>query len=156
MYFHSVLSESICYLPISDSQKWPLGTFNAHSLPISITLLPSLFLSSFCHPSPWVPRFLLLSHLPRTFHFFFFIPPGNRGRLQLHWEHDRVRSLRWSLGLDQKCYVSRSAATGAVPDLPLRIRTAGRTRITRVQNVPHAAAWSPRPFYRFYNHWDFG
>lgn len=44
--------------PMTDSQKWPPGTFDAHSLPISITLLPSFFPT---RRSLWVQCFLLLS-----------------------------------------------------------------------------------------------
>lgn len=54
-----------------------------------------------------------------------------------------MRSLHWSLGLNQKCCVPRPAATSAISGLPLRICTAGRARITRLQKFPPAAAWAP-------------
>lgn len=83
--------------PMTDSQKWPPGTFDAHSLPISITLLPSFFPHSSASLSAmFSPPF----HIPLLFHRCSFIPPGNRNRLQQCWQYDRVRSLHWSLGLN--------------------------------------------------------
>ena len=64
MYFHSPLSESKCYLAKTDSLKWPPGTCDAHSLPISITLLPLLF-------SPLSPVRLLECSV--FFSFFFIV-----------------------------------------------------------------------------------
>lgn len=69
LYFHSGLSKSTCYLPISGGQKWPSGTFwcpfsTYFHYPSALSL--SLSLSS---PllSLWVPSFFLLS-----IYFFHF------------------------------------------------------------------------------------
>lgn len=87
------------------------------------------FFSSF--PSIWLQCFPLHSiHLLHC----SFIHPGNRNRLQQCWYYDRVRALHWSLGLYQECCVSRPAATSSIHGLPLRICTAGKTRITGLKN----------------------
>lgn len=64
---NSVASESDCYLPLTDSQKRPAGTFDAHLLPISITLLPS----GLCRLSLWLQCFLLPCSPYPTLLFFY-------------------------------------------------------------------------------------
>lgn len=105
-------------------------------------------------PLPFCPCFFLLFrpsisltavvspplHIRLTFHHCSFIHPGNRNRLQQCWYYDRVRALRWSLGLNQECCVSRPAATSSIHGLPLRIRTAGKNRITGLKRFPPAVA----------------
>lgn len=139
MYFHSVLSESRWYLPISDSQKWPPGTFLCpfasyfhypSALTFYLLFLPPVSLSAMSSP-PF--------HIPLTFHHCSFFPPG-RSRLQQCWEYDRVRPLCWSFGVGPKYALPRAAAACDIPVLSLRIRTAGRIKITRLQKFPPAAA----------------